>query len=48
MKVVREHQQFSELGIWTASDMVLFRSDLKPDGAVYTPLDRIPLGIQDK
>ena len=28
---------------WTVEDMVLFRSELKPSGAVYTPLARMPL-----
>lgn len=29
---------------FTAHDVVLFKSDLKPTGAVYTVLERLPLG----
>ncbi len=29
---------------WTLAELVLFRSDLRPGGAEYTPLARFPLG----
>lgn len=32
------------LGEWTATEFVLFRSILKPSGAEYTILQRVPLG----
>lgn len=43
MKIVSEHQQLSNLGECFASEVVLFRSDLHPDGAVYTPLEKVKL-----
>ncbi len=29
---------------FTAEEVILFKSDLRPTGAVYTPLQRLPLG----
>jgi 2'-5' RNA ligase len=34
----------ADLGATRLETLVLFRSDLRPDGAVYTPLARFPLG----
>jgi 2'-5' RNA ligase len=34
----------TDLGRGTVDHLVLFRSELKPSGAVYTPLDTFPLG----
>jgi 2'-5' RNA ligase len=34
----------ADLGSTRLEALVLFRSDLRPDGAVYTPLARFPLG----
>jgi len=31
------------LGQWQVSELVLVRSDLRPEGSVYTPLERFPL-----
>jgi len=42
-KAVEEHRDFAA-GSFTAKEMVLFRSDLKPAGPVYTPLARFTLG----
>src|SRR5439155_19850457 len=33
----------SAFGSWTASEVVLYESRLKPTGAVYTPVSRHPL-----
>lgn len=33
-------------GEWQAEEVVLFRSELKPTGAVYTAIDRFPFGGQ--
>jgi RNA 2',3'-cyclic 3'-phosphodiesterase len=35
----------ADLGATRLDTLVLFRSDLRPDGAVYTPLARFPLGL---
>ena len=43
-KAVEEHKDFAA-GSFTAKEMVLFRSDLKPAGPVYTPLARFKLGL---
>ena len=32
-----------DLGAWTAAELVLYRSELKPGGAEYHPLVRVPL-----
>jgi 2'-5' RNA ligase len=29
---------------FTAEEVILFKSDLRPTGAVYTPLQRLPRG----
>jgi 2'-5' RNA ligase len=42
-KAIESHRDFSA-GSFKAREMVLFRSDLKPTGPVYTPLGRYPLG----
>ncbi len=42
-KAVEEHRDFAA-GSFTAKEMVLFRSDLKPAGPVYTPLATFNLG----
>lgn len=36
--------QVAELGEMAAEELTLFKSDLTPSGAVYTALDRFPLG----
>jgi len=43
-KAVEDHKGFAA-GKFTATEMVLFRSDLKPAGPVYTPLARFRLGL---
>ncbi len=43
-KAVEDHKGFAA-GRFTAAEMVLFRSDLKPAGPVYTPLARFKLGL---
>ena len=40
LQVADQHQPLSELGEWHVTEMVLFKSVLKPDGAVYTPLHK--------
>ncbi len=42
MDVVASHRRF-EAGECKAAELILFRSDLHRDGAVYTPLHRSPL-----
>jgi RNA 2',3'-cyclic 3'-phosphodiesterase len=42
-KAVESHKDFAA-GSFTASETILFRSDLKPTGPVYTVLARFPLG----
>jgi 2'-5' RNA ligase len=42
-KAVESHKDFSA-GSFTAKEMILFRSDLKPTGPEYTVLARFPLG----
>jgi len=37
-------EQVGELAISRMAEVVLFRSDLRPSGAVYTPLARLALG----
>ncbi len=37
-----------EFGSWTVEDVVLYRSHLRPSGAVYEPLARVPLGGPDR
>jgi len=32
----------ADFGAWTAQEVVLYRSHLKPSGAVYEPLARLP------
>lgn len=39
-----ENRKGLELGIFQAREVILFRSDLKPSGAVYTKLKEFPLG----
>lgn len=41
MNIVKDHQHLSKLGEWEVSEMILFRSDLHPDGAIYTPLEKV-------
>jgi RNA 2',3'-cyclic 3'-phosphodiesterase len=36
--------KIGQLGSVNASELILFRSDLRPSGAVYTPLNHFPLG----
>lgn len=43
-KAIEEHKGFAA-GTFTATEMVLFRSDLKPTGPVYTPLAKFKLGV---
>ncbi len=42
-KAVQEHKDYSA-GAFTAEEMILFRSDLKPTGPVYTELAKFKLG----
>jgi 2'-5' RNA ligase len=42
-KAVEDHKGFAA-GKFTATEMILFRSDLKPTGPVYTPLAKFKLG----
>lgn len=42
-KAIEDHKGFAA-GTFTATEMVLFRSDLKPTGPVYTPLATFRLG----
>ena len=44
MKVVKEHQDFSDVGEWDVDRLVLFRSVLHPEGAIYTPLQEVVFG----
>ncbi len=44
MDIMEEHQKYSMLGEWTPTEIVLFKSELRPDGAVYTRLHTVPLG----
>jgi 2'-5' RNA ligase len=46
----RAHPELAVLGPLVAepfrvAEVVLFRSDLQPDGALHTPLERMPLGV---
>jgi 2'-5' RNA ligase len=46
----RAHPELAAAGALAAepfrvAEVVLFRSDLHPDGAVHTPLERMPLGV---
>ena len=43
-KAIEEHKGFAA-GTFMATEMVLFRSDLKPTGPVYTPLAKFKLGV---
>ena len=40
--------QASDLGFMVAASFTLFRSDLRPQGALYTPLAHFPLAGSDK
>ncbi len=42
-KAIEDHKGFAA-GTFTAAEMILFRSDLKPTGPVYTPLAKFKLG----
>jgi 2'-5' RNA ligase len=42
-KSIESNKDFSA-GSFTAKEMILFRSDLRPEGPVYTPLARFKLG----
>ena len=42
-KAIEDHKGFAA-GKFTATEMILFRSDLKPTGPVYTPLATFKLG----
>jgi 2'-5' RNA ligase len=41
-----DHESVGEIGVVEISEVVLFRSELRPEGARYTALDRFPLGIR--
>jgi 2'-5' RNA ligase len=43
-KAIEDHKGFAA-GKFTATEMILFRSDLKPTGPVYTPLAKFKLGL---
>jgi len=43
-KAIESHKDFAA-GSFTASEMILFRSDLKPTGPVYTELAKFKLGL---
>ncbi len=38
MDIVEKHQAYSEIGNWHVDRLILFKSDLHPDGAIYTPI----------
>jgi 2'-5' RNA ligase len=38
-----EREARTEFGSWTASEIVLYRSHLRPTGSIYEPLVRLPL-----
>jgi 2'-5' RNA ligase len=40
-----ESRKGLELGIFQGREVILFRSELKPSGAVYTKLKEFPMGI---
>jgi 2'-5' RNA ligase len=44
-QVARVIERFADrqFGKWTAGEVVLFRSELRPDGARHSPLERFPL-----
>jgi hypothetical protein len=42
MSVVESHKRF-QAGEFQPTELVLYRSDLHPEGAIYTPLHRSPL-----
>jgi len=42
MDVVESHKRF-EAGVFQPDELMLFQSELHPDGAIYTPLHRSPL-----
>lgn len=42
MDLIGSHRRF-EAGACRPTELILFRSDLHPDGAIYTPLHRSPL-----
>jgi RNA 2',3'-cyclic 3'-phosphodiesterase len=43
LQAIQEEGRFTP-GVFQASELVLFKSDLRPQGAVYTPLARVLLG----
>lgn len=43
-KAIEDHKGFAA-GNFTATEMILFRSDLKPTGPVYTSLAKFKLGL---
>ncbi len=43
-----ENRKGMELGIFQAKEVILFRSELKPSGAVYTKLKEFPLGREQR
>jgi 2'-5' RNA ligase len=40
-----ERERERSLGVISTKEVILFRSDLKPDGAVYTKLETVKLGL---
>jgi len=45
MSVVGSHERF-DAGACRPAEAVLFRSDLRPEGAIYTPMHRSPFGAR--
>ncbi len=43
LAVAIEGAGHTEIGVWTASEVVLYRSHLRPAGAVYEAVARVPL-----
>jgi len=43
-----ESRKGVEVGIFQAREVILFRSELKPSGAVYTKLKEFPMGKEQK
>jgi 2'-5' RNA ligase len=43
-----ESREGVEVGIFQAREVILFRSELKPSGAVYTKLREFPMGKEQK
>jgi 2'-5' RNA ligase len=45
---VLSHHEIGALGEWRVEGLTLMRSDLRPDGPVYTPVRALALGVRAK